>query len=149
MIYLDVSLVRVDVTCFILLGGPEVAAAAGLLRDRVANPCSTSALVELCGRLLRPTAKQQMFHLQMWRNKLRPLCNKIILLPHQPTTWYRWTVQPIGKHAMHHEQKYSTKYAVVLQIKCTNLNFHFQQTNSLTKPALISVETDTKTKYIT
>jgi len=31
----------------------------------VANPCSTSALVELCGRLLGPAAKQQIFNLKM------------------------------------------------------------------------------------
>lgn len=62
-LYLDASLVRVDVTCCTVLGGPVVAAAAGLLRDRVANPCSTSALVELCGRLLGPAAKQQMHDL--------------------------------------------------------------------------------------
>jgi hypothetical protein len=62
--YLEASLVRVDVTCCIVLGGPVLAAAAGLLRDRVANPCSTSALVELCGRLLGPAAKKQKFNLQ-------------------------------------------------------------------------------------
>jgi hypothetical protein len=70
-----------------VFGGPVVDAAAGLPRDRVANPCSTSALVELCGRLLGPAAKQQMFNLQIWRNKLQPVYNKLYTAFHiNPST---------------------------------------------------------------